>query len=423
VLSLPIYKRSNTFYLHTRIGGKQFKKSLKTSNPEAAKLLALRFLELIYMSKPKLSDFNFGDELKKYEIEMGGVRIKANDEADHSRAMQAIAALKEISRATADSPPSVAVEAGAHSSPSGIVLLELLDRYLQMKPLAVGSVPAVKNAVMQFAHHVGKKKPIQEILKVDVTRFAEKLKASGLALQTVQNRINLLKAVFNFAREYSYLKGENPVSIKVMTKAQKLAVGYEIFDDEDIVSIYRASYFSPEKATDPDYYFVCLIAVLAGIRIGAITNLTTADIKKTDSGVWFLRVRNDKTDNEKRDVPIIPELFEDGFSAFLNTKTGSVFKYMERSGKGKGNAVGKKFNRRLEEVGLKNRKLVFHSLRKYANDFYAKAGVGLEARSQFFGHELDNTNINFYTKPYSLDKLSELVEPAQRRIYAKLNQA
>lgn len=375
------------------------------------------------MSKPKLSDFDFGADLKKYEIELGNIRIKADSEADHSRAMQAIAALKELPRATADSPPSVAVEAGAHSSPSGIVLLELLDRYLQMKPLAVGSVPAVKNAVMQFAHHVGKKKPIDEILKVDVTRFAEKLKASGLALQTVQNRINLLKAVFNFAREYSYLKGENPVSLKVMTKAQKLAVGYEIFDDEDIVSIYRDSYFSPEKTTDPDYFYVCLLAVVTGLRIGAITNLTTSDVKKSDSGICFLRIRDDKTANGKRDIPVMDQIFEDGFADFVAQKSGPIFKYTERVGRGKGNAVGKKFSRRLEEVGLKNRKLVFHSLRKYANDFYAKAGVGLEARSQFFGHELDNTNINFYTKPYSLDKLFELVEPAQSRIYAKLNQA
>lgn len=422
MLTLPIYRRKNTYYLHCRIGQRQFKRSLKTSDPDLARLLALKLLTVLYMSKPKVSDFSFDSSaVKRYEIEIDGVRIKASDEADHLRAMQAIAAMQAIPRAGAALTPSAAPENTAHS-PTGITLVELLDRYLQMKPLAAGSIPAVKNAVLQFATHVGKKKPIDEILKTDVTRFAEKLKASGLALQTVQNRVNLLKAVFNFAREFSYLNGANPVSIKIMSKAQKLAVSYAIFDDEDISLIFKKGNFEPEKTQDPDYFYVCLLAVVTGLRVGAITNLTTSDIKKTDSGVWFLRIRDDKTANGKRDIPVIQELFDDGFGTYLAQKTGPIFKYVEREGRGKGNAVGKKFSRRLEEVGLKNRKLVFHSLRKYANNFYAKAGVALEARSQFFGHEVDNTNIDFYTTPYTLDQLFELVAPAQRRIYAKLCQ-
>ncbi|MCA0214055.1 MAG: hypothetical protein LCH79_12875 [Proteobacteria bacterium] len=421
MLSLPIYRRKNTYYLHCRIGQRQFKRSLKTSDPELARLLALKLLTVLYMSKPKLSDFGFDSSaVKRYEIEIDGVRIKANDEADHLRAMQAIAALQAVPKARAVSTPSAAPENTAHS-PTGITLVALLDKYLQMRPLAAGSIPAVKNAVLQFATYVGKKKPIDEILKTDVTGFAEKLKASGLALQTVQNRVNLLKAVFNFAREFHYLN-VNPVSVKIMTKAQKRAVSYEIFDDEDISLIFKKGYFEPEKTKDPDYFYVCLLAVVLGVRVGALTNLTTSDIKKTDSGVWFLRIRDDKTANGKRDIPVISELFAGGFSDYLAQKSGPIFKYVEREGRGKGNAVGKKFSRRLGEVGLSDRKLVFHSLRKYANNFYAKAGVALEARSQFFGHELDNTNIDLYTTPYTLEQLFELVAPAQRRIYAKLCQ-
>ncbi|GKT20099.1 tyrosine-type recombinase/integrase [Acidovorax sp. SUPP2522] len=289
-----------------------------------------------------------------------------------------------------------------------------------MKQLAPGSISAVQNTVLQFATFVGKKKTIDQILKIDVTRFAEKMKAEGLALQTVQTKINLLKAVFNFAREYSYLKGENPVSLKVITKAQKMAAGYDIFDDGDIVAVYARSYFDPQKTKDPDYYYACLIAVVTGLRIGAITSLCKNDIQKTDSGTWFLRIRDDKTANGKRDVPVIPELMGSGFEAYIATKVGPIFKYSELQGRGKGNAVGKKFTRRLEELGLKNRKLVFHSLRKYANDYYAKDGVALEARSQFFGHELDNTNVNYYTKPYTVDALFEVVAPAQQKIFEKL---
>ncbi|GKS87530.1 hypothetical protein AVMA1855_25280 [Acidovorax sp. SUPP1855] len=270
------------------------------------------------MSKPTLSDFNFDSSaLRRYEVEVNGVRVKADTLEDHQRALEAIAALKGVTSAAQNiQPAAVPFEQVPVHSPNGLTVTELLNRYLQMKQLATGSVSAVQNTALQFATFVGKRKTIDQILKVDVTRFAEKLKIEGLALQTVQTKINLLKAMFNFAREYSYLKGENPVSLKVITKAQKMAAGYDIFDDADIVAVYAKSYFGPQKIKDPDYYYACLIAVVTGLRIGAITSLCKNDIQKTESETWFLRIRDDKTANGKRDVPVIPELLNSGFQAY-----------------------------------------------------------------------------------------------------------
>ncbi len=43
-LSLPIYKRGNTFVLHIRIAGRQIKRSLATNDPALAKLRAMQLL-------------------------------------------------------------------------------------------------------------------------------------------------------------------------------------------------------------------------------------------------------------------------------------------------------------------------------------------------------------------------------------------
>jgi integrase len=414
MLTLPIYCRNGTYYLHTRVGNVQFKRSLKTRNPEAAKLIALELLRVVFMAGPKISDFNFdGVAIKKYEVEMDGIRIKADNQADHQRALEAIAAMKNIAVNTTFVEPLA-------PSATALTLFELLDKYLLMKTLAAGSAVAVKNSVKEFAKFVGEKTRIDKVLTADARNFGEHLKRKGNALQTVNNKFNLLKAVFNYAKQASYLRTENPFQLKIMTKTQKLKAAYEIFDDEDIEKIYTQEYLLLEKNRDPDYFWVLILAVVTGLRVGTLTNLTTNDVKKTDMGTYFFRIRDDKTMSGKRDVPVISEIFEMGFADFILHKS-AIFKYQERDGKGKGNAVGKKFTRRLLELGLKERKLVFHSLRKYANDFYQKNGVTLEARCQFFGHEIDNTNTDFYTKNYTVDQIFEIVKLSQTKILTKIS--
>ena len=57
MLNLPIYARSGVYYFHARIAGRQFKRSLGTSNQLVAKLSVLGFLAAGFMSNPNVSDF------------------------------------------------------------------------------------------------------------------------------------------------------------------------------------------------------------------------------------------------------------------------------------------------------------------------------------------------------------------------------
>ena len=57
-------------------------------------------------------------------------------------------------------------------------------------------------------------------------------------------------------------------------------------------------------------------------------------------------------------------------------------------------------------------KLVFHSLRKYTNNELMHLGVSLEHRCQFAGHEIDNVNVQTYTKTIGVDDLAAAIFPA-----------
>ena len=153
-----------------------------------------------------------------------------------------------------------------------------------------------------------------------------------------------------------------------------------------------------------------------GCRISELTSLKVDQFQITAEGSNFIIIRDSKTMAGKREVPFPEYFFQSGFDKFLESRTDSVFKYAPREGKGSGNAVGKKFFRHLELLNISREKLVFHSIRKFVNDFFMKNGVEYEPRCQAIGHEIESVNVATYSKKYSADDLAKLINPAQLKI-------
>ena len=119
---------------------------------------------------------------------------------------------------------------------------------------------------------------------------------------------------------------------------------------------------------------------------------------------------------EIRDIPIPKLLFGNSLADFVKGKD-QIFKYNLRLGKGSGNSVGKKFKRDFEELKITRDKLVFHSIRKFFNNYLMKnENIPIEPRCQLLGHELENVNVQFYSKEYSIEELSKIVGPAQSHL-------
>ncbi len=86
-LPLPIYLLGSSYYLHTRINGKQVKRSLKTSYKRVAIIRAIALLNgLTMFKKPDLSN------LSTYELDLSRGILKADGDEDHQRMMQAVSA-------------------------------------------------------------------------------------------------------------------------------------------------------------------------------------------------------------------------------------------------------------------------------------------------------------------------------------------
>ncbi len=353
--------------------------------------------------------------IRKFEIDIGRGVFKSDGEDDHRRMQETIYSLEQVG-AFAPRPvskPAPRLEA----SSTGLRLADLVDKFFQLrKNLKPATALAYKTTAIRFSGFIGNP-VITQIDRGDITRYQEDL-AKYNGVRTIDNKIGVLSSLFSFAITQGYYFGENPATGRqLLTKKEKAAAGYAIFEKDEIKAIFDPTTLKGWRQTDPDFYFSTMLALISGCRISEITSLEASQIRSNP--VPHIKITASKTVAGIRDVPI-PQVFFDELLAFI-PKTGPIFKYVLRLGKGSGNAVSQKFNRHLIEKKVKRPKLVFHSLRKFLNNLCLENDIPIEARCQFFGHELENVNVQTYTSKIQIEKMAAIFSPVQTKLLTTIN--
>jgi len=354
-----------------------------------------------------------------YKIDLKNGVFEADGAEDHQRLLEALKHVNTASNTPEATTTPLPQEKPKNTPKNGFKLVDLVENYLKLKKqLSTATALAYRNTAKEFQSFV-KNINLEEIQESDVIRYQHFLAEKGNSPRTIDNKITNLSSMFNFAIKQKLYREENPAKQKMlMTKKQKLNTGYSIFEREEIKQIFDCEFLKVAKEKDEDYYYILLLALFTGCRIGELTTLKREQIKQTDSGTMYIKIRDSKTHAGIREVPIYDPIFTI-LEEFLKSKTDKIFKYIEREGKGSGNAAGKKFSRHLQEAKITREKLVFHSLRKFVNNELLKNKVSIEIRSQFIGHELDNVNVNTYSNLLNVDELAKETEKTFKEI-AKL---
>lgn len=428
MLNLPVYQMpgSGIWYFHTRFKGQQIKKSLKTRDKAIATLKALELVRAM--------------TIRKFEIDIAKGIFKAEPGEDTRAMNETLANLSSLgvfkSIRTAQEQPEALPPAphrgtlkkgegsAGKTSKQGLNLLELVEKLFLLKShLSQATRQSYKGTVEEFSKFLNKPLVI-DVTVSSVTSFQEILATRENTTRTIDNKVAVIRAVFNFAIKQGYYFDKNPAEGRsLQTKKEKAKNGFAIFEPDEIEQVFNSEYFQNQKIKDPNYYWGALLALISGCRSSEITGLEAKNIKTDQVGNYFLSIRESKTSAGIREVPISKTFFELGFDKFKEGKKGQVFKYISRDGKGTGNAIGKKFSRHLELVEVNRDKLVFHSLRKFFNDFLMKNKIPIEARSQIVGHEIDSINVQVYANKLAIEELSEMISPLQNKILqiAKIN--
>lgn len=346
------------------------------------------------MLQGQAMDIDF-DKIRTYELDLNRGIAKADSPEDHARMMEALRLLRN-GHTTPTTPEDALARfegfdgqgsaAAAASAKNSLTFSELLDKYILLKRLKPATVLAVTNTATEFSKFLKNKKFITDILISDITRYQEYLAGEKKnSARTIDGKVGYVKTLFNFAISQGYLIGKNPAEGKsLLTKKQKSSGGYLIFEIDEIKNIFSSEYFYEQKEQDPDYFYILLLGLITGCRVNELTSIAKDQIKTSEKNNRFFVIRDSKTSAGLREIPVPDKLFEIGFQDFINKKVGSepIFKYVNREGKGSGNAVGKKFSRHLELLKINRGKLVFHSFRKFINNFLMKkdSGVPYEPR-------------------------------------------
>ena len=416
MLGLPIYLLGSTYYLHTRIAGKQVKRSLRTGYERVAIIRAVALLTQMH-KKPDLS------ELSTYELDLSRGIAKSDGPEDHGRMMDAIEALKALHAgklAPASAPAPVPTD-----DPTALKLGELLEKFLLLKRVTQATAISYKGTTHEFAKFL-KNPPITRVTASDVTRYQEHLAKKGNVARTIDSKIGAIRSLYNFGKKQGYTRGDNPAANRaLLKKKQRLQGGYATFETDEIALLLGSDFFRERLAERSDYATAVLMGLLTACRVGEITTLRKENFKRSRKGIPYITIRDSKTLAGEREVPLHPYIYAHLAPKLdaLKNPDDRLFKYAERDGKGAGNAAGKMLARNLEKAGITRDKLVFHSLRKYANNELMQNGVALEHRCQFVGHELDNVNVTTYTKTIGVDDLAAQVFPAFDTIAATVKRA
>lgn len=404
MLKLPVYLRGSSYYLHTRINGKQVKRSLATIDRLTAMIRASQLLHSARMSVDL-------SKVKAFEIDLSRGVLKADGPEDHARMMEALALLKQ--GAVASPAPVQASYSPAPlplaKSKTGLKMSDLIDKFFLLKSHSKpATVIAYKNVAKEASHFLNNPF-IQDIQLSDITRLQEYL-AKKNGPRTIDNKMAVLRTLFSFAKTQGYYFSENPAKDrKLLSQRDKEKSGFAIFEPEEVRQIFNSDFMTKAKEEDKDYFWTLMLGLYSGARISEITGLTKKQFRKSEAGINYIKIIDAKTVAGVRDIPLPQILFDNGLQDFIDGKT-RVFKYPERLGKGSGNAVGKKFKRHLLEVGIQREKLVFHSFRKFLNNSLLKAGMGYEPRCQVIGHEIEDTNVMHYTDIFTVDQLAMLMK-------------
>jgi integrase len=451
-IRLPIYVLGRTYVLHTRINGRQFKRSLKTADPRLAKLRAVQLLGAAYMSVfPRFSKPSGSipdHEWRRFEMDAKtGVFKTDGTPEDHERMMRTFEAWKAWKEVEAigpipggfavpsQQPPAAAIAAASDAIPDphyigagedsvckakGPAYSVVFADFVKLKPkLSKGTTRDYGDTVSEFETFAGKP-TISQISEKTITDYMRWLAVKGNTEPTIDKKIGALRALFNFGKKQKIVTGENFAADRnLQTRAEKNAGGHKFYELDEVKEVMGCQQFQQLAQTEPGFYLVVVGALISGIRITALATLQAKHFRKTVEGRPYISVEQDKTDAGTRKVPM-PDALWQQMKDHLEQHGGFGFEVRE-DGAGASDPVRKILNVHLQAIGAKDRGFTVHGLRKTLNQCLIDDEVHFEERCQFLGHEIDHVNLSVYGKgarkeKKSIDKIAQIVRPTQDRL-------
>ena len=412
----PVYRRGNTLVLHVRIAGRQVKRSLRTLDPNLAKVRATQLLGQL----------------------MAG-ELAANQPAAHAWTMAALDTDNASPQPAALTPEqALAASNGVgHAQPlpqpehaprrRGLMpgpiqlpdhekhqLAAVFAEYGQIKKLRRVTQNDYASYAKEMVEFWGNR-DIRSLAERDISNFIAHLRSNaGNDPRTIDNKTGFVRAVINFLIKHGRHAGPNPASDKnLVTKREKRKAGTKPFAYNDLKAVFGGEEFRQYGVKRPEIYLIVMVGLVTGMRVSSIARLTAADLKRSMHGTPYIDISNDKTIAGNRDIPI-PELLFKALERYFAEHVD--FGLHEREdGKGYSDQLNKPLKAFMKVHGYDKRytKMSFHAFRKSFNQHLLTNKVERYICGAILGHVDETMTTGVYADPPSVDFLAGKVCPKQ----------
>ena len=177
--------------------------------------------------------------------------------------------------------------------------------------------------------------------------------------------------------------------------------GYRSFTQQELIRIFTV--VKRERTTH--HHLIPWILLTTGCRLSEAVQLRTHDIKQTASGVWFFDWKHEplaeypmmlksRSDNNRM-CPMHPRLLDTGILKLDRSYTGRLFPNVSQHTA----SHSKHFQQLLQAQGIwEKKKTCYHSFRNNAKEFWREAGIPIDYRNAFTGHQAIGAGEQHYGK-------------------------
>lgn len=290
---------------------------------------------------------------------------------------------------------------------------------------------AFRNVLLRLPSNWSKYDDLQGL---PVQKAADKAEELGLTPMAETNVNKLLGFVASF---WNWAEGQYDEVPANLFKGMKIRTNRDVreerdpFSVEELGALFNAPIYTGCQSAaswrhsgnlvlrDSGLFWVPLIALYTGARLGEIIQLYTDDIRE-EQGVRFFDINRDGDDkrlknaNSRRRIPIHSNLIAYGLLKLharrLEQGEQRLFPDLQMGSDGYySSPFSKHFRRFLESVGVKHRKNAFHSFRHSFQDACRNSGLRSEVMDALQGHGEKGMKRR-YGEGYSLRVLDEAMQ-------------
>ncbi|RII25848.1 MAG: hypothetical protein CXR31_12650 [Geobacter sp.] len=141
-----------------------------------------------------------------------------------------------------------------------------------------------------------------------------------IGVKTANEYLKRAKAIIDYAGKEKLIQSANVYKgelFRVEVAEEEQRPAYDKRDIEQLVDALCTQPLWHYGEPKPERFWLILIALLHGLRLGNITSLKKSDIQQTDKGTWVFQLRTGKTKATVRPVPISDILLLLGFTDWV----------------------------------------------------------------------------------------------------------